>query len=199
MFTGIVEANSKIIEIQQGDQSLQIQLARPVSFDDIKIGDSVACNGVCLTVEAYDKETMKFTVGHETLQVTGWSAPELQQASFNLERSLRFGDRIHGHLVSGHVDAVSTLKVKEWAGDCLLLTFQLPAHRRNEIWEKSSVAINGVSLTVNWVDAVDFQVCLIPETLRQTNMDALEEGQTVNIETDYYMKGLLKSQGVQNA
>lgn len=199
MFTGIIEENSQILTVEPGDQSLQIVVQRPKTFDDISIGDSIACNGVCLTIEAFDEQTMTFTIGFETLQITGWSFDQLSGKTLNLERSLRFGDRIHGHLVSGHVDDRSKLLKKEWAGDCLLLNIELPKTRSLEIWEKSSVALNGVSLTVNWIRDGEFQVCLVPETLRKTNMDHLEEGQSINLETDYYMKGLLKSQGAKNA
>ena len=199
LFTGIVEANSHVLEISQGDQSLTLLLQRPADFNDIKIGDSIACNGVCLTVEEFNDESMQFTIGFETLQITGWTLEQLAQSSFNLERSLKFGDRIHGHLVSGHVDNQTQLKKKEMAGDCLLLDFELPDAQSKEVWKKSSVAINGVSLTVNWVENSQFQVCLVPETLKKTNLQSLTEGDWVNIETDYYMKGLLSSQGEWNA
>lgn len=199
MFTGIIEEKAKILEISAGDQSLQIKVQRPKDFTDIRVGDSIACNGVCLTVESFNSEVMNFTIGFETLQITGWTLQALENSFLNLERSLRFGDRIHGHLVSGHVDTVTPLVSKEWAGDCLLLNFQLPERQSSQVWEKSSVALNGVSLTVNWIENNEFQVCLVPETLRKTNLDDLQTGQSVNLETDYYMKGLLKSQGVKNA
>lgn len=199
MFTGIIEAQAKLIKINQGQKSLQVVLEKPQSFNDLSIGDSIACNGVCLTVEQFDSKTLTFTIGFETLQITGWTFESLQNMTFNLERSLKFGDRIHGHLVSGHVDAVTTLAKKEFVGDCLILHFQTPKKQRKEIWQKSSVAINGVSLTVNEVNDHFFSVCLVPETLRKTNLLELSEGDNVNIETDYYMKGLLSSQGALNA
>lgn len=195
MFTGIIEANSKVIEAFAGKESIQLVLEQPPHFDDLSIGDSIACNGVCLTVESFNGQTMSFTIGHETLQITGWTLDLIKTFRFNLERSLKFGDRIHGHLVSGHVDNTTKVVAKEKAGDCLLLTFELPEKQKKEIWKKSSAAINGVSLTVNWVEDSKFQVCLVPETLRQTNLDDLQVGQTVNIETDYYMKGLLTAKG----
>lgn len=199
LFTGIIEASAQIIGISQGKESLQIRVAKPKDFDDLNIGDSVACNGVCLTVEKFDDQEVWFTIGHETLQVTGWDIATLEGRFLNLERSLRFGDRIHGHLVSGHVDTTTTVAQKEWAGDCLILTFVTPKDQSRHIWTKCSVTINGVSLTVNDVSSGCFQVCLIPETLRKTNLNQLEVNQRVNIETDYYMKGLLSSQGDANA
>lgn len=199
MFTGIIEQNSPILQVTPMDQALQIVVKRPENFDDLKIGDSIACNGVCLTVEAFDDTTMTFTIGFETLQITGWKAQRLEGLNLNLERSLRFGDRIHGHLVSGHVDATTELKNKEKAGECLLLDFTLPEKIKKQVWDKSSIAINGVSLTVNWIKDGVFQVCLVPETLRKTNFPDMPVGETVNLETDYYMKGLLQSQGALNA
>jgi riboflavin synthase len=194
LFTGIIEAKSDILQVIQGDQSLKIVVAQPSQFSDLRVGDSIACNGVCLTVESFDGKQMVFTIGYETLQVTGWTAQALTGASINLERSLRFGDRIHGHLVSGHVDAVAELTQKSWQGDCLILSFSLPQQLRSQVWKKSSIAINGVSLTVNEVNELGFSVCLIPETLRQTQLESLNTGDTVNLETDYYMKGLLQAQ-----
>lgn len=199
MFTGIIEEKSPILEVIAGDQSLQIKVVRPKSFDDIKVGDSIACNGVCLTLEDFNEANMLFTIGYETLQITGWTAQILEGQVLNLERSLRFGDRIHGHMVSGHVDSPSCVMDKKWVGDCLLLNFEIPEKHQSEIWAKSSVALNGVSLTVNSVENGQLQVCLVPETLRKTNLDQLQPGQKVNLETDYYMKGLLQAKGAFNA
>ena len=199
MFTGIIEEKAKILESKVGDQSIQISLERPESFDDIKLGDSIACNGVCLTVEAFDQKTMDFTIGFETLQITGWKVSDLENTELNLERSLKFGERIHGHLVSGHVDTTAKILSTQWEGDCYLINVELPKSNAKEIWQKSSVALNGVSLTVNWVENGEFQVCLVPETLRKTNLESLKAGNLINIETDYYMKGLLTAKGEVHA
>ena len=198
MFTGIIEEKAKVLSVEKGDQSLQIQLARPKSFDDIQVGDSIACNGVCLTVENFDEQQMTFTIGYETLKITGWKDSDLLHSEINLERSLMFGQRIHGHLVSGHVDTVTPVLSTEWMGDCFLITLELPTIAK-EIWTKSSVALNGVSLTVNWIENNSFQVCLVPETLKKTNLAQLKTGDKVNVETDYYMKGLLKLKGEVHA
>ena len=194
MFTGIIETHKRVVQAREGDQSIQMVLARPTEFDDIKVGDSIACNGVCLTVEKFDDQEMTFTIGHETLRVTGWTLSELENKKFNLERSLRFGDRIHGHMVSGHVDCVSQVTGREDAGDCLIFEFEKPKMDDFPIWAKSSVAINGVSLTVNDVTSDRFNVCLVPETLKKTNLENLAVGESVNLEADYYMKGILSSQ-----
>ncbi len=199
LFTGIIESQSQVIQVLEGQESLQIVVEKPNFFDDLKIGDSIACNGVCLTLEEYDSHKMVFTIGYETLQITDWNKTELQKRPLNLERSLRFGDRIHGHLVSGHVDTRVALVEKQMMGDCLLLNFEVPQKHQAEIWKKSSVTLDGVSLTINEINEKSFQVCLVPETLRKTNLQKLLPGDTVNFESDYYMKGFLKSQEVRNA
>ncbi len=199
MFTGIIEEQAKSLEVHQGEQAIKVRMQRPSSFDDIKEGDSIACNGVCLTVESFDQNFMDFTVGFETLQITGWTVETLQSMIWNLERSLKFGDRIHGHLVSGHVDGQVKLLERKMEGECLILNFDLPERYKKTLWKKSSVTLNGVSLTVNEVENGSFSVCLIPETLKKTNLEHLQPGDWINIETDYYMKGLLNSQGEWNA
>lgn len=199
MFTGIIEELTSVQKIQKMDHALQVTLMRPPSFDDIRVGDSIACNGVCLTVESFDAKSMVFTIGHETLQITQWNELDLKKRPIHLERSLKFGDRVHGHIVSGHVDGLSQVLKSEWVGDCLILQFSIPQNHRREVWKKSSVALDGVSLTVNRVEQDWLEVCLIPETLRKTHLGELATGDQVNFETDYYMKGLLKAQEVDNA
>lgn len=199
VFTGIIEEQASSLEVHQGEQAIKVRMERPSSFDDIKEGDSIACNGVCLTIESFDQNFMDFTIGFETLQITGWKLETIQSMNWNLERSLKFGDRIHGHLVSGHVDGQVELIERKEEGECLILEFDLPQLHRKTLWKKSSVTLNGVSLTVNEVEEASFSVCLIPETLKKTNLETLKKGDWVNIETDYYMKGLLNSQGEWNA
>lgn len=198
MFTGIIEARVRVTAVENRDKSLVMTVARPPHFQDLKRGDSIACNGICLTLEEFNDHHLVFTLGYETLQVTGWTSQDLLDAEMNLERSLRFGDRIHGHMVSGHVDATASVLGKQWQGESLLLEFSIPASLRPYIWKKSSVAIHGVSLTVNEVGEGGFSVCLIPETLKQTQLATLEVGDSVNLEADYYMKGLLSARGVIN-
>lgn len=195
MFTGIVEAKAKVLQAQVKPHAIQILIERPPHFDDIHRGDSVACNGVCLTVEEFDASTMTFTIGHETLLVTAWGREDLVNQLWNLERSLKFGDRIHGHLVSGHVDGLALLTQKQWQGECLVLWLEAPADLNRFIWKKGGVALNGVSLTVNEVQGPTFSVCLIPETIQQTQLASLEVGASLNLEVDYYMKGLLQARG----
>lgn len=192
MFSGIVEAVAPIISVEdQHSEVIRIRVQRPPMFEDIGLGDSVCCSGVCLTVEAFNSDWMQFALGPETLKVTGWKPSELNQQKFNLERSLRLQDRIHGHMVSGHVDTMSTVLKIEKGLDHLRLWLALDAKFRRLIWTKGSVAINGVSLTVNTVGETDFSVWLIPETLKRTNLGELSVGSSVNLEWDSMAKAIV--------
>ncbi len=194
MFSGIIEATAPILSVEPRGNLLTIFVQRPSFFSDIQIGDSIASNGVCLTVESVDDEKLRFTLGQETLNVTGWSQANLPTMTINLERSLRYGDRMHGHFVSGHVDAVAEILAVE-KSESWNVQVSLKNLDRKMIWPKGSVAIQGVSLTINEVThnlASDFfTVCLIPETLHRTNLQHLQAGQKVNIEYDTWAKAFV--------
>ncbi|MBT4760321.1 MAG: riboflavin synthase [Bdellovibrionaceae bacterium] len=192
MFSGIIEVKSKIIHTQKKDSSLVIEVQRPASFDDIKVGDSIALNGICLTVEKFDAQTIQFTIGFETLKITNWSELDLVKLPVNLERSLRFGDRIHGHMVTGHVDAMVSLKDKVYKGECLILKLKVPKKLEAFIWNKGSVTLNGVSLTVNNFNSGVLEVCLIPETLRQTNLESYEQSDLLTLEIDNFSRAIYR-------
>ncbi len=194
MFSGIIEATSRAQSVEAGPQILRLFLQAPSFFDDLKFGDSIAVNGVCLTLEALPQGLMQFALGPETLAVTGWTSESVMQRAFNLERSLRLNDRIHGHLVTGHVDGMG--KIVERQGmddDWLTLTVEFSHSLAPYIWKKGSVAINGVSLTVNSVSATSLSVGLIPETLKRTNLAELKVCDTVTIEVDNMARGLLRN------
>ena len=191
MFTGIVEAVGQTLQVSPGDQSLRVQIEKPNHFNDLNIGDSICCNGVCLTLEEQSSQSMAFALGYETLQLTGWGPEDLSGVRWNLERSLRFGDRVHGHLVSGHVDSMARVESSYAQGDSWILSVQVPAEFQPYVWKKSSLTIQGVSLTVNQFKGGVAEVCLVPETLKKTNLGNLKIGDFVTIETDYYVKGML--------
>ena len=197
MFSGIVETQSRVLKALQERDLLRIEVERPVNFDDLHIGDSIATSGVCLTVETFDEKNMTFALGAETLKVTGWTADDLLKRPVNLERSLRFGDRIHGHMVSGHVDAVGEVTLIEDNGGSVQFNVRAPASISGFVWKKGSWAVNGVSLTVNSVEG-DLSsgpvvgMCLIPETLRRTNLGELKKGDRVNLEVDMVARGLIQ-------
>lgn len=192
MFSGIIETTTTVEQVAEKPLALKLMLKRPLFYDDIRIGDSIAMDGVCLTLEQFSETSMEFTVAAETLHVTGWNPHGLAGRKVNLERSLKFGDRIHGHMVSGHVDAVGEVNSVERRGDSLFLKVRGPASLQQMVWKKGSFALNGVSLTINEVSAAGLEFCLIPETVRRTNLGELKLGDRVNLEVDPFAKAMLK-------
>jgi len=197
VFSGIVETTSPVQAAEGSAQLLRIYVQTPSSFDDLKIGDSVAVNGVCLTLEAQANGQMQFALGPETLKITGWTAESVLNRAVNLERSMRLDDRVHGHLVTGHVDALAQVAALDWQEESLRVTVKLPLTLSRLVWKKGSVTLNGVSLTINSVtdnpQAVLLQVGLIPETLRRTNLGELKVGDEITVEVDNLARGLLRS------
>jgi riboflavin synthase len=192
MFSGIVESTVEAIKdsILSKGSSLTFKVVRPVSFDDLKLGDSIAVNGICLTVEAMTSETLQFTMGSETLKILSKNVDYFLDHKLNLERSLRYGDRVHGHLVTGHVEGLGRVEHVFQDGESWLMQIKLPASLVKNVWSKGSIALNGVSLTINLVDQDCVGVCLIPETIKKTNLVDYPLGSFVTVETDYYAKVL---------
>ena len=151
-------------------------------------------NGVCLTVEKFDDESMEFAVGPETLKVTKWDTRLQKDQLMNLERSMKLGDRIHGHLVSGHVDAVGVVVDALSNDGTLFFAVQIPDEFKKYVWKKGSLAIAGVSLTINEVDGDVVSFYLIPETLNKTNLKTINAGDNVNLEFDYMAKAAIHYQ-----
>ena len=174
-----------------------IEVQRPISFDDLKTGDSIAVDGVCLTLEKFDNTKMQFSLGPETLKITSWNLENLKARFFNLERSMRLGERIHGHLVSGHVDTLGRVESALAIGAALELVISLEQKYRAYFPKKASWAVAGVSLTINDVQLINDRVhiasCLIPETLKRTNLGALKAGNKINIEIDFMVRTMLHS------
>lgn len=182
MFTGIIQATGKIETITPSgeDAKLRIQVG-DLDMSDVQIGDSIAVNGVCLTVVTFTSSHFDVHVSKETLNCTvGLDAPRL----VNLEKALRLSDRLGGHLVSGHVDGVGQVTRFEAVGDCWLLVVRAPHTLSRYIAMKGSIAIDGVSLTVNQVDKDSFSMNLIPHTLDNTALKNLGIGSRVNLEVD---------------
>ena len=190
MFSGIVENQTTVMELINRPGVLIMTLQRPENFADLKTGDSIAVNGICLTLEKFDQGSMTFALGEETLKVTGWSPDFLRKQNLNLERSMRLGDRLHGHLVLGHVDACGEVVARDEVGEGLKLTIRFPEKLKTMIWTKGSLTVNGVSLTINQVDGLKLTVGLIPETLKRTNLGELMQGDTVTLEVDMMARGI---------
>lgn len=182
MFTGIVAAVGKISGVTPAHGGLRLIVdAGGMPLDDVAVGDSIAVDGVCLTVVALHAAAFDADVSRETLACTAGFAPG---ASVNLEKALRLSDRLGGHLVSGHVDGVGTVARCEAAGDNRMLAVSVPRDLAKFIARKGSVTVNGVSLTVNDVSDAEFTVNLIPHTLQATNLRQLKTGDRVNLEAD---------------
>lgn len=168
---------------EQSGNGLALTIA-PGSLDlsDVKLGDSIAVNGVCLTVTALDNRQFSVAVSQETLNCT--QGLNRTGAQVNLEKAMRLSDRLGGHLVSGHVDAVGTVVKFEPVGECIELIVRAPQPLLRFIAQKGSITVNGVSLTVNRIEGNQFSVNLIQHTLAMTNLQSLSPGMAVNLETD---------------
>jgi len=182
MFTGIVAAVGRIEHIDPAPGGVRLHVAAGgLGMDDVALGDSIAVNGVCLTVIAFDQMHFDADVSQATLGVV---AGFESGAAVNLEKALRLADRLGGHLMSGHVDGNGTVTHFDAVGDNRRLVVEAPTEIARYIARKGSVAINGVSLTVNAVDAASFEVNLIPHTLAATTLQYLQPGVRVNLEVD---------------
>lgn len=184
MFAGIVEATGLVVANRHTERGARLTLDGRGLFDELPAGASVAVNGVCLTLAAADGSRGHFDAVPETLQRTNLGGLRPGEA-VNLERSLRLGDRIDGHLVQGHVDYVGRVQRIDRAGGQWKLWVQAAAAAMPCIVPKGSIALDGVSLTVVDVAAERFSVVLIPTTLERTTLGRRQSGDAINIETDY--------------
>jgi len=183
VFTGLIEEMGKIERLVKGPQSARLTVAAQLVPEGLRVGDSVAVNGVCLTVTAPGQRAFTADVMAETLARSnlGQLVPGEQ---VNLERALRFGDRVGGHLVSGHVDGVGSITRKEQHDIAVVVTVAAPGEVLRYVASKGSVAVDGISLTVVAVQEDWFSVSLIPHTYRNTTLGGKENGAPVNLEVD---------------
>lgn len=195
MFSGIIEATGVIEAAEEQGENLRLTVtSQKLGMQDVRLGDSIAVNGVCLTVVAFSEAGFSADVSPETLRCT--CGLELG-AAVNLEKAMRYGDRVGGHLVSGHVDGVGQVTRLAKHGDHWQVEFEAPAELARFIARKGSIAVNGVSLTVNRVDNARFEVNLIPHTWSVTTLELLEQGSRVNLEIDMlarYLERMLAEQ-----
>lgn len=185
MFSGIIAAVGRITQLaprNDGTPTVRLTVdAGRLDLGDVAIGDSIACNGVCLTVVEKTSGGFCVDVSPETLSCTvGLNAP----GAINLEKALRLADRLGGHLVSGHVDGVGEVVCFDPVGDNRLLVIRAPEALSRYIARKGSITVNGVSLTTNSVEGAEFSINLIPHTLEATTLGGLQTGAPVNLEID---------------
>ncbi|HYC15418.1 MAG TPA: riboflavin synthase [Stellaceae bacterium] len=182
MFSGIIAAVGRIGRIERSKGGLRLAIdADRLGLRDVAVGDSIAVNGACLTVVKRGKKSFSVDVSRETLRVT---AGLDREGEVNLEKALRLADRLDGHLVLGHVDGVGKVTGVEAQGASRKLRIRAPASSSRYIARKGSIAVDGVSLTVNAVRGAEFEVNLIPHTLAVTTLKDLRAGDSVNLEVD---------------
>ncbi|MBL7179553.1 MAG: riboflavin synthase [Pseudomonadota bacterium] len=183
MFTGIIEGFGTIREIRPAGQGKRLTIEADFFLDQTKIGDSIAVSGACLTAVALDGKRFKVDVSPETLAKTTFGRAKIGER-VNLERALRLSDRLDGHLVSGHIDGLGTVKAKRAAGNAVVVTIGVPESLLCYMITKGSVAVDGISLTINDCGRDSFTVSIIPHTARMTTIGFKNIEDSVNIETD---------------
>ncbi len=183
MFTGLVGELGKVASSQKGTKSLKLTISAHDTLNELRIGDSVAVNGACLTVVSMAKDSFTVDVMPQTADNT--IIPALKPGDMvNLERTLRVGDRLDGHMVSGHIDCIGKITACKKDDIAILITIALPEPSLRQVVLRGSVAIDGISLTVCALGKDFFSVSLIPHTAKNTTLGFKKEGSLVNIETD---------------
>ncbi len=194
MFTGLIEEVGEVKEIRKGGKGALLSIKCSKVLKGTRIGDSIAVNGVCLTVVEMEKDYLSFFVSNETLQRSNLG--ELRSRTpVNLERALKVGDRLGGHIVQGHVDTTTKITGIKREGESFIFTFKLPREYSHLLIEKGSVAVDGISLTVARLGSEEFSVAVIPHTYENTNLRWKKTGDRVNLEFDLigkYVERMLK-------
>ena len=191
MFNGIVKHTGKINKIYHKKRDCVLEISSNIKFTKNEIGSSISCSGTCLTLEKIKGNITYFYISNETIKRTTFKS--LKSGSIiNLEKSLRYGDRISGHFVQGHVDTTAVTKKIKVLGKSWLINFELSTKYKKYLVQKGSITINGVSLTIAKILKYGFQIAVIPKTLKLTNLIFLKEKNFVNVELDILSKYIKK-------
>ena len=194
MFSGIIRHTGKIKKIYKNNNNCIMEILSKIKFSKSEIGSSISCSGTCLSLEKYKGNLSEFYISKETLKRTNFKS--LNKGDLiNLEKSLKYGDRISGHFVQGHVDTTSTTKKINFVGKSWFINFKLAKEYKKYLIQKGSITINGVSLTISKILKDGFQIVIIPQTLKLTNLMFSKEKDVVNVEFDVlgkYIKNFLK-------
>ena len=194
MFNGIIKTTGKLRKIYKQNNNCFIEISSKMKFTTNEIGSSISCSGTCLTLEKFNKNLAKFYISKETLNKTIFKSSKKGDI-INLEKSLKYGKRISGHFVQGHVDVTCSVKKIVFVGRSCLIDFRLLKKYRKYLVQKGSITINGVSLTIAKILKKGFQIVIIPHTLKLTNFLQLKEKDVVNVEFDVlgkYIKNFIK-------
>jgi len=191
MFTGLIEEVGKVEAVQKRADGLQIKVKAKKVLEDVKTGDSIAVNGVCLTVISFDDKSVSFDVSNETVSRTTFKNVQIGEA-VNLERALKVSDRLGGHIVQGHVDTTATIVEMTNLGQHTKLGVKVPSVYTPLVVEKGSIAIDGISLTVNQILQDTVFINIIPHTFENTNLKYKKIGNEVNVEFDIFGKYIFK-------
>ena len=194
MFNGIIKSTGKVSKIYRKNNNCYIEIYTKMKFKKNEIGSSISCSGACLTIEKCNKNFVKFYLSKETLNKTVFKSSKRGDI-INLEKSLIYGNRVSGHFVQGHVDTTCHVKKINFIGKSWLINFILLKKYKKYLVQKGSIAINGVSLTIAKILKYGFQISIIPQTLRFTNLIHLKEKDLVNVEFDIlgkYLKSISK-------
>jgi len=183
MFTGIVEGLGTISGMSSAGRGKRLTVESDFGLDQTKIGDSICVSGACLTVVKIAGRRFDVDVSPETLEKTTFSRVKIGER-VNLERAMRFSDRIDGHLVSGHIDGTGILKQRETLDNAIIVTFRVPPPIARYLIKKGSIAVDGISLTINTCGRDEFSVSIIPHSAKVTTIGFKDRGSQVNIETD---------------
>ena len=197
MFSGIITECVECLDFKVSDHLMRVTFPLPASYKNLKEGDSVSVDGVCLTVETLHNSTMTFGIGPETLKITQWRESSFQQKrKFNLEQALTLHQSLGGHLVTGHMDGLAEVLFLKEKGESREVKVKLPKGFQKFFWKKAYIALNGASFTVNNIRETILEVCLIPKTLEKTNLNSLKKGDFLNFEVDRLAR--LFVQGFEN-
>jgi len=194
MFSGIIKNTGRINKIYKRNNNCFLEISSKIKFTNSEIGSSISCSGACLTLKKHNRNLGKFYISNETLSKTTFKSSKKGDI-INLEKSLKYGERISGHFVQGHVDVALTIKKIDLIGKSWKIYFKLPKKFKKYIVQKGSITINGVSLTIAKIFIDGFQIAVIPQTLKLTNLIYLKEKDVVNVEFDVlgkYIKNFLK-------
>ncbi len=183
MFTGIIEGLGTLAGIRSSGQGKRLSIEADFSLDQTKIGDSISVSGACLTAVKIEGKRFEVDVSPETLQITTFGQAKVGER-LNIERALRLSDRIDGHLVSGHIDGVGIVKKRESLSNAIIVTIGVDKSLTQYMIAKGSVALEGISLTINTCESDNFSVSIIPYTAKLTTIGFKNKGDRVNIETD---------------